>query len=88
MIEAKIILALTAREIDFVLEYPGEEADPQPSIPESNAAELDESTEYGKGVRNGSRKPDTVEGHRVWQALAGSAKPNGHCPGRVYLRQS
>ena len=88
MIEAKIILALTAREIDFVLEYPGEEADPQPSIPESNAAELDESTEYGKAVRNGSRKPDTEEGHRVWQALAGSAKPNGHCPGRVYLRQS
>lgn len=87
MTEAKVILALTAREIDFVLEYPGEDPDPQPPIPESIAAELDKSTEYGKKIWDGTIKPNIVEGHRVWQTLSGSAKPNGHCPGRVYLRQ-
>lgn len=85
MVESKIILALTAREIDFVLEYPGEEADLQPPIPESTAVEFGE--EYEKGVREGRIKKNVVEGHRVYQTLSGSAKPNGHCPGRVYLRK-
>ncbi|KAK5077308.1 hypothetical protein LTR51_002997 [Lithohypha guttulata] len=84
MVESKIILALTAREIDFVLEYPGEEADLQPLIPESTAVEF--GKEYEKGVREGRIKKNVVEGHRVYQTLSGSAKPNGHCPGRVYLR--
>jgi len=87
MIEAKIVLALTARELDFVLEFPGEEADPQPPIPESSAAEVSEETEYGRGVREGRITPKVIEGHRVWQTLKGSAKPAGGCPGRVYLRR-
>lgn len=86
MIESKIVLALTARELDFVLEFPGEEADPQPPIPESSAAEVSEETEYGRGVREGRITPKVIEGHRVWQTLKGSAKPTGGCPGRVYLR--
>ncbi|KAK5942132.1 hypothetical protein PMZ80_006086 [Knufia obscura] len=80
MIESRIVLALTAREVDFVLEFPGEEADPQPEIPENTVVELGEKT--GEGT------PNVVEGHRVWQTLKGSAKPAGGCPGRVYLRTS
>lgn len=88
MTEMKVILALTAREIDFVLEYPGEEPNPHPPIPESTAAEFSDATEYGRAVRQGKIKPNVVEGHRIWQTLSGSAKPNGHCPGRVYFKES
>ncbi|KAH8673503.1 cytochrome P450 [Xylariales sp. PMI_506] len=87
MLETKIIIALTAREFDFVLEYPGEEADLQWPIPDTTAEELSEMTAYGKGIRNGTIKPVIVEGHRIWSWLAGSAKPNGGCPGRVYVRE-
>lgn len=86
MVESKIVLALTAREFDFVLEFPGEDVDPRPPIPESTAVEFSEQTEYGKGIREGSITPNVVEGHRVWQTLKGSAKPVGGCPGRVYGR--
>lgn len=86
MTESRIILALTVREFDFVLEYPGEEADPQPPIPESIAAEYDEGSEYGKSIRNGQPRR-IVEGHRAWSMLKGTAKPNGGCPGRVKVRR-
>ncbi|KAI1758533.1 cytochrome P450 [Hypoxylon sp. FL1150] len=86
MLEGKIILALTAREFDFVVEYPGEAPDVRYPAVESAARELDEATEYGRGVRNGTIKPDHVEGHRVWPSLLGAAKPNGGCPGRIYFR--
>lgn len=86
MLEGKIILALTAREFDFVVEYPGEGPDVHYPAVESAAQELDEKTEYGKGVREGTIKPDHVEGHRVWPSLLGAAKPNGGCPGRIYFR--
>lgn len=86
MIESKIVLALTAREFDFVVEFPGEDADPTPPTPESSAAECSQNTDYGRGIRNGTMAPNVVEGHRVWQTLKGSAKPAGGCPGRVYLR--
>lgn len=85
MIEAKIFVALTAREFDFVLEYPGEEADPQPPIPESMAAQFAEDTEYGKYIRSGG-KHTHVEGHRLWPTLKGAAKPVGGCPGRIKIR--
>ena len=49
MLEGKIILALTAREFDFVLEYPGEEADVRHPVPENTVEELSEKTEYGRG---------------------------------------
>jgi len=87
MLEGRIILALTSREFDFVLEYPGEEPDPQFPIPESTAEELGEQTEYGRGVRAGTIKPNRIEGHRVFQILSGSAKPVGNCPGRVRVRK-
>ncbi|CAJ2502559.1 Uu.00g099530.m01.CDS01 [Anthostomella pinea] len=86
MLEGKIILALTAREFDFVLEYPGEEADIRYPVPESTAEELSKSTEYGKAIRAGTQIPDRVEGHRVYPMLLGAAKPVGGCPGRVYYR--
>jgi len=86
MTEAKIIMALTAREFDFTLEYPGEEPDLQYPIPDSAAAESSENTEYGKGIRDGTVKALRVEGHRLWPTLIGSAKPNGGCPVRVKVR--
>ncbi|ETS82673.1 hypothetical protein PFICI_04549 [Pestalotiopsis fici W106-1] len=86
MLEGKIILALTAREFDFVLEYPGEQADIRHPVPESTAEELSENTEYGKAIRAGTQVPDRVEGHRVYQLLLGAAKPADGCPGRVYYR--
>ncbi|KAF7535680.1 hypothetical protein G7054_g5199 [Neopestalotiopsis clavispora] len=86
MLEGKIILALMAREFDFVSEYPGEQADIRHPVPESTAAELSEDTEYGKAIRDGTQVPDRVEGHRVYQLLLGSAKPADGCPGRVYYR--
>ncbi|KAK6210482.1 hypothetical protein LQW54_006229 [Pestalotiopsis sp. IQ-011] len=87
MLEGKIILALTAREFDFVLEYPGEEADVQHPVPENTVEELSEKTEYGRAIRAGTKKPDRVEGHRVYQLLLGAAKPADGCPGRVYYRK-
>ena len=86
MIEAKIVVALTAREFDFVVEYPGEEADPQPPIPESMAAEFAEDTAYGKYIQSGG-KHTHVEGHRIWPTLKGSAKPVGGSPGRIKIRR-
>lgn len=92
MVESKIALALTAREIDFVLEYPESgDVDPQPEIPESSAKDYwteKDGKIYGKEMIDGTSTTKTrfVEGHRVWQTLKGSAKPAGGCPGRVYWR--
>lgn len=87
MLELKIILALTAREFDFILEYPGEQADVRYETPVSIAAEVDENTEYGRAVRDGSQIPDRIEGHRSYPVLCGTAKPVGGCPGRLVLRE-
>jgi cytochrome P450 len=86
MLEARIILALTVRELDFVVEYPGEEADLQYPTPESTAEEMGEGTEYGRALREGRAKKDHVEGHRMYQTLMGAAKPVGRSPGRMKLR--
>lgn len=83
MIEIKIVTALTIREFDFIVEYPGEKPDIQFPIPESLAAEHAEGTEYGDAVRNGMKR-DRMEGHRAYSVLKGSAKPAGGCPGRIY----
>lgn len=77
MVESKVILALTVRELDFVLEYPGEEPDPQPPIPDSFLAESSKS----------DRRQNVYEGHRVYQILKATAKPAGGCPGRMTLRK-
>jgi cytochrome P450 len=86
MLEGRIILALIAREFDFVLEYPGEPADVRYPEPESSVDELSDKTEYGRAVRAGTVKPDHIEGHRPFQRLLGAAKPDGGCPGRIYYR--
>lgn len=91
MVEIKITIAACVRDLDFVAEYPGEEPDPQPPIPESAAAEIAEDTEYGRAIRESIKtgKPVTrrYEGHRVYQILKGSAKPAGGLPGRIYVRK-
>ncbi|CAF9914788.1 MAG: hypothetical protein GOMPHAMPRED_008272 [Gomphillus americanus] len=91
MTEIKITLAICVRDLDFVVEYPGEAPDPQPPIPESAAAEVAEGTEYGDALRGAIKtgKPFVrrYEGHRTYQILKGSAKPDGGLPGRIYLRK-
>ncbi|KAK4905209.1 hypothetical protein LTR66_017830 [Elasticomyces elasticus] len=87
MAGTKIILALTAREFDFVLEYPGEQVDPQHPIPNSTAEEFGEMTAYGGMLHEGRVQRYRVEGHRCWPFLKGTAKPTGGLPGRVYLRK-
>ncbi|KAK6063318.1 P450 monooxygenase AflN 4 [Seiridium cupressi] len=88
MLEGRVILALIAREFDFVLEYPGEEADVRFPEPENMVEEFSEKTEYGRAIRDGTRKRDRVEGHRPFQLLLGAAKPDGGCPGRIYYRKN
>ncbi|ORY67046.1 cytochrome P450 [Pseudomassariella vexata] len=85
ILEVKVILALTAREFDFVLEYPGEEADVRYPTPENMVDELSDNTKYGKAIRAGTTKRDRFEGHRVYQRLMSAAKPNGGYPGRIYF---
>ena len=91
MVEIKITLAVCVRDLNFVTEYPGEPADPQPPIPESAAAEIAEDTEYGQAIRAAIKDGKPVirryEGHRAFQTLKGSAKPDGGLPGRIYVRK-
>lgn len=87
MLEGRIILALMARNYDFVLEYPGEGADVEYPQPKDMAEELGEATEYGRAIRAGTAKRNRVEGHRVYQRLYGAAKPDQGCPGRIYHRE-
>jgi hypothetical protein len=82
MLETKIILALTVREFDFVAEFPevvGKEGKAYPR----GGAEWD-----GVGVETVEEDGNmvTIEGHRCYQILKGSAKPASGMPGRVYLR--
>lgn len=86
MVELKLVVALTAREFDFILEYPGEGIDPLWPVPESTAEEFSEDTPYGRDIRSGRVKPSRVEGHRIWPTLHGSAKPTGGGPGRIKIR--
>jgi cytochrome P450 len=85
MIETKVILALTAREFDFAVEFPGDpEGEARWKETESVSMEFDE--EYARGVSEGRIRKDRVEGHKVYQILKGSAKPVAGCPGRIRLR--
>lgn len=87
MIELRIVMAMTIKEFDFVVEFPGM-VDPQPPIPESSAVAFDENTEYGKALRAGKipENEKLIEGHRMWQMLKAAAKPADGCPGRIYVR--
>lgn len=69
MIEAKVALAIIAKDFDFVAEIDGVRCDTWTPI--------DTVEEFKDG-----KKP-TVEGHRIYQILKGSAKPKDGMPGRI-----
>jgi hypothetical protein len=87
MIQVRVVLALTARQFEFVPEYPGEEPDPQYPTPSSVSDEVSEENEYGKGIRAKAVNRDHIEGHRMYMQLLMIGKPAGGAPGRVYLRK-
>jgi cytochrome P450 len=77
MLETRIILALTVREFDFVCEFDGTPVKVLRS--EETAVELPRRSKEGGEW--------TVEGHKPWQILKGTAKPRGGMPGRMSLRK-
>lgn len=83
----RIVLALAAREFEFVPEYPGEAADLQYPTPASIVDELSEDGSYGRGVRAGTITPDRIEGHRMYMQLLMIGKPVGGAPGRIRRRR-
>ncbi|KAG8158002.1 hypothetical protein KVR01_012274 [Diaporthe batatas] len=88
MMQMRVVIALTARQFDFVPEYPGEMPDPQYPTPNSLVDEVSELNDYGRGIREKKVKRDHIEGHRMYMQLVMIGKPTGGAPGRVYLRNS
>lgn len=84
----RVVLALTAREFDFVPEYPGEEPDLQYPTPMNVADEISEDHDYGRGISGKTVNRDHIEGHRMYMQLLMIGKPAGGAPGRVYLRKT
>lgn len=82
----RVVLALTARQFEFIPEYPGEAPDTQYPTPSSVMDEVGEQSDYGRGIREKTVKRDHIEGHRMYMQLLMIAKPAGGAPGRVYLR--
>ena len=78
MIESRIILALVARDFDFVAEYDG--------IKCESWTPVETVDEFKDGISGMERR--TIEGHRCYQILKGAAKPSGGLPGRIAKRKS
>jgi len=78
VLETKVILALTVREFDFQCRYPQVEID----------GKMNDGSDGGVRVESVDEKTPrwTIEGHRCWQVLKGSAKPAEGMPGIVLLR--
>ncbi|POS78115.1 cytochrome P450 4V3 [Diaporthe helianthi] len=86
MMQMRVVLALTARQFEFVPEYPGEEPDLQYPTPGNVMEEISEQSDYGRGIREKNVKRDRIEGHRMYMQLLMIGKPAGGAPGRMYLR--
>jgi hypothetical protein len=78
VLETKVILALTVREFEFQCRYPQVEID----------GKMNDGSDGGVRVESVDEKTPrwTIEGHRCWQVLKGSAKPAEGMPGIVLLR--
>jgi cytochrome P450 len=95
MLEMRVILAMSVRNLDFVCEFNGtpvqrlEVRETSEELPEQKR-----DWEAEKGLWKAGRKVGedgqwvgrTVEGHQCWQILRGAAKPRGGMPGRMKLR--
>jgi len=80
MVELRVFVALTARDFDFVVEFPGEQPDIR-YFEEGDVPPTSFEERKGPGMVG-----DRLEGYRMYQTLAGAAKPVGGCPGRIRLR--
>ena len=79
MMEAKVVIALIVREVDFTAEYDGKK------IEAGDWVGKETRDEYKDGVAGEERL--TVEGHRPYQILFGAARPRGGMAGRLRLRR-
>ncbi|OCT50551.1 aflN/ verA/ monooxygenase [Cladophialophora carrionii] len=79
MMEAKVVIALTVKDVDFTAEFDGQKIEPGDWIP------TETKDEFKDGVSGEVRH--TVEGHRPYQVLCGAARPRGGMSGRLKLRE-
>jgi cytochrome P450 len=77
MIESRIILALAVKDFDFVAEYDGVKCD--------SWTPVETVDEFKDGISGMERR--TIEGHRCYQILKGTAKPLDGLPGRISKRK-
>lgn len=76
MLELRVIVALGVREFDFEEAYAEVSGEGEGMVVVQQHGEME--------GRDGKRL--TIEGHRCYQVLKGSAKPKGGLPGRVRCR--
>lgn len=81
LLETQIICALILRDFDFVAEFDGQPVQEVVEVESVNEYDPPDNVTVGTW---GKRK--TIEGHRCYQTLKGSAKPVDGMPGRVRLR--
>jgi cytochrome P450 len=79
MMEAKVVIALIVKDVDFTAEFDGETIEPGDWIPKETR------DEFNDGMPGQERL--TVEGHRPYQVLLGAARPRGGMAGRLKLRR-
>ena len=79
MMEAKVVIALVAREIDFTAEFDGKPIEVGDWVP------IETREEFADGVPGEERM--TIEGHKPFQILLGAARPRAGMPGRLRRRE-
>ncbi|OAP61300.1 hypothetical protein AYL99_03501 [Fonsecaea erecta] len=78
MMEAKVVLALVIREVDFMPEFYGRK------IEEGDWKPVETKDEFADGISGEERL--SVEGHKPYQVLLGAARPRNGMSGRLSLR--
>ena len=79
MMEAKVVIAMIVREVDFTAEFDGVKIEP------GDWKGVETRDEYADGRPGVERL--TIEGHRPYQILFGAARPRGGMSGRLRLRR-
>ncbi|OAG37348.1 hypothetical protein AYO21_08425 [Fonsecaea monophora] len=79
MMEAKVVVALVVREVDFTAEFRGEKIEQGDWVP------VETKDEFADGVSGDERL--SVEGHKPFQVLLGAARPSNGMSGRLSLRK-
>ncbi|EXJ72438.1 uncharacterized protein A1O5_04942 [Cladophialophora psammophila CBS 110553] len=79
MMEAKVVIALVIREVDFTAEFYGAK------IEEGDWKPVETKDEFADGLSGEKRL--SVEGHKPYQVLMGAARPRNGMSGRLKLRR-